>query len=94
MHTHRVNLQARKQNGGGVYVAEGYNSDEEVYATDRAMQAANPEAEEPQGKQQIGPLPALDHDSISYEPFAKDFYTPAPQIAAMTPAQVTVLESL
>ena len=84
-------MQARRQNGGGVYVAEGYNSDEEVYATDRAMQQINPEAEEPQEKQQIGPLPALDHDSISYEPFAKDFYTPASKIAAMTPAQVKII---
>lgn len=83
-------MQAREQNGGPVYVAEGYNSDEEVYATDKAMQQAQPEEDEAAGKQQIGPLAPLDHDSITYEPFAKDFYNPAPRVASLTPPQVLV----
>lgn len=82
--------QARELNGGPVYVAEGYNSDEEVYATDKAMQQgqANAEEDEVHAKQQIGPLAPLDHDNIAYEPFAKDFYAPAARVAALTPAQV------
>ena len=73
-----------------MYLAAGYNSDEEVYATDRAMQqnAAEPEEGNLQGRQQIGPLAPLDHDSIPYEPFAKDFYNPVDKIASMTPPQV------
>lgn len=61
-----------------------------MYATDKAIQLAQATAEEedPQNRQQIGPLAPLDHDNIAYEPFAKDFYSPAPEIASMTPAQV------
>ena len=58
----------------------------------RAMQQAQGDGEEaPQGRQQIGPLPALDHDDIAYQPFAKDFYTPVHKIASMTPAEVSSL---
>jgi len=53
------------------------------------MQQAQGDGEEaPQGRQQIAPLPALDHDDIAYPPFAKDFYTPVHKIASMTPGEV------
>ena len=73
-----------------MFIAEGYNSDDEVYATDKAITAAQqqPEAEEP--SKQIGPLAPLDHDYIDYQPFAKDFYTPVPKIGNMTAAQVSL----
>lgn len=82
-------IQAREKRGGGITIAEGYNSDEEVYATEKALLQAGDDGEEPAaGRQQIGPLAPLDHDSIDYQPFAKDFYTPVASIAALTPAQV------
>lgn len=85
-------VQARARNAAAarVFVADGYNSDDEVYATDRAMQeAAGGDNDESSHSRQVGPLAALDHDSIDYQPFAKDFYTPLPEIASMPPAQVT-----
>jgi hypothetical protein len=52
------------------------------------QQAQGEEEEAPQGRQQIGPLAALDHDVITYQPFAKDFYTPVLKMASMTPGEV------
>jgi len=40
----------------------------------------------------IEPLKPLDHDSIDYEDFNKDFYTPASDIAAMAEGQVQTLK--
>ncbi len=39
-------------------------------------------------KRKIEALPALDHASMEYPDFAKNFYEEAPDIAALTPAQV------
>ena len=93
--THRyLILQARARQGhNNVYVAEGYNSDDEVYATEKAI-TANQEPEPAESHQQIGPLAALDHEDIDYEPFAKDFYTPVPKIAKMTAAEVLYFLSI
>lgn len=57
----------------------GYDSDEEVYAAAKAVDAGmvdydsddNPVVVE---KKKIEPIPPLDHSSIDYEPFNKDFY--------------------
>jgi len=38
-------------------------------------------------RKRIDPLPPVDHDSISYDDVAKDFYEEAPDVAALTPAQ-------
>eukprot|EP00898_Chlorokybus_atmophyticus_P008043 jgi/Chlat1/823/Chrsp104S01178 len=82
---------------GQAAVMGGDDSDEEVYATARAVDAAEKAAAEkggagydsddnilPVDKKEIGPIPPLDHSSIEYDEFTKDFYVEAPQIAAMS----------
>lgn len=57
----------------------GYDSDEEVYAAAKAVDAGMVEYDSDDNpivtdKKKIEPIPALDHSSIDYEPFNKDFY--------------------
>lgn len=57
----------------------GYDSDEEVYAAAKAVDAGMIEYDSDDNpivldKRKIEPIPALDHSSIDYEPFNKDFY--------------------
>lgn len=57
----------------------GYDSDEEVYAAAKAVDAGLIEYDSDDNpivvdKRKIEPIPALDHSSIDYEPFSKDFY--------------------
>lgn len=57
----------------------GYDSDEEVYAAAKAIDAGMLEYDSDDNpvvtdKRKIEPIPALDHSSIDYEPFNKDFY--------------------
>jgi hypothetical protein len=99
--------QARKQAGAtGAFVAaavsaSGYNSDEEVYATAKALDAAGDVGydsdDAPAARadaKDVGPIPPLDHSSIAYDEFAKDFYQPAPEVAAMTLAEARGAPSL
>lgn len=64
----------------------GYNSDEEVYAAAKAVDAGLVEYDSDDNpivldKKKIEPIPALDHSSIDYEPFNKDFYEENPSIS-------------
>lgn len=57
----------------------GYDSDEEVYAAAKAVDAGMLEYDSDDNpivldKRKIEPIAALDHSSIDYEPFNKDFY--------------------
>lgn len=57
----------------------GYNSDEEVYAAAKAVDAGMLDYDSDDNpivmdKKKIEPIPALDHSLIDYEPFNKDFY--------------------
>lgn len=57
----------------------GYDSDEEVYAAAKAVDAAMVEYDSDDNmliveKKKIESIPALEHSSIDYEPFNKDFY--------------------
>lgn len=57
----------------------GYNSDEEVYAAAKAVDAGMLEYDSDDNpivvdKRKIEPIQALDHSSIDYEPINKDFY--------------------
>lgn len=57
----------------------GYDSDEEVYAAAKAVDAGMVEYDSDDNpvvldKKRIEPIPALDHSEIDYEPFNKDFY--------------------
>ncbi|XP_078443114.1 P-loop containing nucleoside triphosphate hydrolases superfamily protein [Wolffia australiana] len=71
----------------------GYDSDEEVYAAAKAVDAGmidydsddNPVVVD---KKKIEPIPALDHSCIDYEPFNKDFYDEKPSISGMTEQEV------
>ncbi|KAF8073162.1 DEAD-box ATP-dependent RNA helicase 24 [Scenedesmus sp. PABB004] len=80
--------------------AAGYDSDEEVYATARALDAAaeadgrggdsdDERARGAAGKRgAVDPLAPVDHGAVDYADFGKDFYTEAPAIAAMTDQEV------
>lgn len=69
----------------------GYNSDEEVYAAAKAVDAGMVEYDSDDNpvvldKRKIEPIPALDHSSIDYEPFNKDFYEESASISGTLPA--------
>ncbi|XP_019197538.1 PREDICTED: DEAD-box ATP-dependent RNA helicase 24 [Ipomoea nil] len=71
----------------------GYNSDEEVYAAAKAVDAGLVEYDSDDNpiildKKKIEPIPALDHSSIDYEPFNKDFYEENPSISGMSEQDV------
>lgn len=64
----------------------GYDSDEEVYAAAKAVDAGIVEYDSDDNpivvdRRKIEPIPALDHSSIDYEPFNKDFYEEKPSIS-------------
>lgn len=64
----------------------GYDSDEEVYAAAKAVDAGLVEYDSDDNpivldKKKIEPIPPLDHSSIDYEPFNKDFYEETPSIS-------------
>ena len=66
----------------------GYDSDEEVYAAAKAVDAGLVEYDSDDNpvildKRKIEPIAALDHSSIDYEPFSKDFYEEKPSISGM-----------
>eukprot|EP01018_Ginkgo_biloba_P008927 Gb_12460 [translate_table: standard] len=72
----------------------GYDSDEEVYAAAKAVDAGQVEYDSDDNpiitvdKKKIEPIPALDHSQIDYEPFNKDFYEENPSISAMSEQEV------
>ena len=75
-------LRAKKDTGLALaadVMHAGYDSDEEVYAAAKAVDAGLIEYDSDDNpivldKKKIEPIPALDHSSIEYEPFNKDFY--------------------
>ncbi|KAK9915167.1 hypothetical protein WJX75_005510 [Coccomyxa subellipsoidea] len=95
-------LQARKQTAAMAAAADamvgasGYGSDEEVYATARAMDDADDgdlDSSAPIDRKKIEPLPPLDHASIEYDDFAKNFFDEHPAMTSMTHAEVTALRA-
>lgn len=77
--------------------ASGYGSDEEVYATAKAVDRAE-QYDSDEGaaavvtdRKKIEPLPPLDHGSIEYDDFAKDFYDEHPAVTAMSHPEVSLL---
>jgi hypothetical protein len=90
-------IQARKQTAAMAAAADamvgasGYGSDEEVYATARAMDDADDgdlDSSAPIDRKKIEPLPPLDHASIEYDDFAKNFFDEHPAMTSMTHAEV------
>ncbi|XP_074580631.1 DEAD-box ATP-dependent RNA helicase 24-like [Curcuma longa] len=64
----------------------GYDSDEEVYAAAKAVDSGTIEYDSDDNpivtdKRNIEPIPALDHSTMDYEPFNKDFYEEKPSIS-------------
>ena len=76
-------------------VGDGYNSDEDVYATadnlDRALGTEAPEPQAADGRRKIEPLPPVDHASIAYADFNKDLYQEHAEVAKLAPAEVQAL---
>ncbi|KAL6954364.1 DEAD-box ATP-dependent RNA helicase 24, variant 2 [Sarracenia purpurea var. burkii] len=71
----------------------GYDSDEEVYAAAKAVDAGMVEYDSDDNpilldKKKIEPIPALDHSSIDYEAFNKDFYEESPSIFGLSEQDV------
>uniref|UniRef100_A0A7N0VHD9 RNA helicase n=1 Tax=Kalanchoe fedtschenkoi TaxID=63787 RepID=A0A7N0VHD9_KALFE len=71
----------------------GYGSDEEVYAAAKAVDAGMVDYDSDDNpvvidKKKIEPIPALDHDSIDYEPFNKDFYEEKSSISGLSEQDV------
>ncbi|KAJ3047310.1 hypothetical protein HK097_011652, partial [Rhizophlyctis rosea] len=76
------------------------DSDEEVYATARAIDAATANIDPDDlnaslyfTKKEIEPLPPVDHSTISYLEIEKDFYEEHPDISALTNAEVQKIRS-
>ncbi|KAK4492640.1 hypothetical protein RD792_003458 [Penstemon davidsonii] len=72
----------------------GYNSDEEVYAAAKAVDAGMVDYDSDDNpivvdKKKIEPIAALDHSSVDYEPFNKDFYEEKPSISGMSDQDLT-----
>lgn len=66
----------------------GYDSDEEVYAAAKAVDAGMVEYDSDDNpilldKRKIEPIPPLDHTSVDYEAFNKDFYEEKPSISGI-----------
>ncbi|ONI14828.1 hypothetical protein PRUPE_3G010900 [Prunus persica] len=71
----------------------GYDSDEEVYAAAKAVDAGMLEYDSDDNpivldKRKIEPIAALDHSSIDYESFNKDFYEEKESISGMSEEDV------
>ncbi|KAJ6794219.1 DEAD-box ATP-dependent RNA helicase 24 [Iris pallida] len=71
----------------------GYDSDEEVYAAAKAVDAGMVEYDSDDNpvvvdKRRIEPIPALDHSTIEYEAFNKDFYEEKPSVSGMSDEEV------
>lgn len=89
-------LKAKKDTGlalASEVLRAGYNSDEEVYAAAKAVDAGMVEYDENDNlvvveKRKIEPIPALDHSEIEYEAFCKDFYEEKPEISGMSEQDV------
>lgn len=89
-------LRAKKDVGlalASEVLQAGYDSDEEVYAAAKAVDAGMVEYDSDDNpivvdKRKIEPIPALDHSSIDYEQFSKDFYEEKASISGMSELDV------
>lgn len=94
--------QARRQNAARAAAAQamaradasGYGSDDEVYATAKAVDDADgyDAADiETVDRKKIEPLVALDHANMEYDDFVKDFYEEPAILKAFSFPEVRVL---
>ncbi|XP_058084369.1 DEAD-box ATP-dependent RNA helicase 24 isoform X2 [Magnolia sinica] len=90
-------LRAKKDVGlqlASEVLQAGYDSDEEVYAAAKAVDAGLIEYDSDDNpvvidRKKIEPIPPLDHTSIDYEPFNKDFYEEKDSISGMSDEDVS-----
>jgi len=82
-------LRAKKDSGlvlAADAMRAGYDSDEEVYAAAKAVDAGMMEYDSDDNpivldKKKIEPIPPLDHSTIDYDAFTKDFYEEKPSVS-------------
>ena len=77
----------------------GYDSDEEVYAAAKAVDAGMLDYDSDDNpilldRKKIEPIAALDHSSIEYEPFNKEFYEEKPSISGTANVPLTMFMNL
>ncbi|KAJ7565134.1 hypothetical protein O6H91_02G049400 [Diphasiastrum complanatum] len=78
----------------------GYDSDEEVYAAAKAVDAGLVEYDSDDNaiitvdRKKIEPIPALDHSSIDYSPFSKDFYEEKASISGLSEEEIVSYKQL
>lgn len=83
-----------QQEQAGMRRDEGYGSDEEVYETARALESDELEADQAaQAKQNVEPLPPIDHSAVSYAALKKNFYDENPEVFAMDDSEVDAQRS-
>ncbi|CAO3702697.1 unnamed protein product [Rhizopus stolonifer] len=70
---------------------ENANSDDEVYAAAAAIDRLEQHDDEPPVKKEIEPLARLDHQTISYLPIEKNFYTEHEDMAALDHGRVQAI---
>jgi ATP-dependent RNA helicase DDX42 len=83
-------VEARGRQPLGAQRATHDDSDEDVYATAAALDAAQGDDVgrlEPRTAD-AAPLDDVDHDAVTYEDFARVLYTAAPEVARLTDAEV------
>jgi hypothetical protein len=78
---------ARQQAVSKENVSTAYDSDEEVYATARAIEEAN-DASIDRSRKDVDPLPDIDHSTIDYKPFRRNFYDENPELFIMEDSEV------
>ncbi|GIL46805.1 hypothetical protein Vafri_3686 [Volvox africanus] len=90
--TEYMEVRKPKSLGAATAADNGYDSDQEVYATAKALEDGADEEDEEEAtagaRRNVEALAPLDHSTMVYAPFAKDFYEEAPEIVAMTDAEV------
>ncbi|KAJ3085536.1 ATP-dependent RNA helicase ddx42, partial [Quaeritorhiza haematococci] len=100
-HMKKKGIEVGNSTAADLAKSEDIDSDEEVYATARAVDAALQQQEEMElalgadiGKRKdIEPLPSVDHSTIDYLEIEKCFYEEHPDIAALTEYDVRRVRS-
>lgn len=94
-------IKHRRTNKVVITTRENAGSDEEVYATARAIDQGleeydsddNPIGFSQGAKREIAPLPSVDHDQIEYLDISKNLYKEHPDIQALTEERVKALRN-
>jgi ATP-dependent RNA helicase DDX42 len=80
--------QRSRLNAAQNLCASGYGSDEEVYAVAQAIDDVKSEGRTAQ-RTNVEPLPRIDHSTISYRPFKRNFYDENPELFVLEDSEVS-----